>query len=161
MITRPSTLLIVALLLCSCVAPRYAAPRLQTFNEADYRSSLEDGTATVIGEAFLTIPGGGVHPGAGRVVQLIPVTPYTTEVFERQFRDRERLTPRVEKRLDGYVRVINADSRGEFRFEHVPAGSYYLVCLILWEVDYEETRVAAVGRVTVGEGEQKRVVVTR
>jgi hypothetical protein len=158
---RALIMLVAALLLCSCVAPHPAAPRLQTFNEADYRFSLQDGTATVSGEAFLTTRGGEIRPGAGRVVQLIPVTPYTTEVFERQFINRERLTPRVEKRLDRYVRVLNADSRGEFRFEHVPAGSYYLLCLILWEVDYEETRVAALGRVTVGEGEQKRVVVTR
>ena len=148
------------------------APRLQTFNPADYRSSLEDGTATITGEAFLTTRGGGIRPGAGRLVQLLPVTPYTTEVFEREFLNHERLTPPIDKRLDRYARFITADSRGEFIFERVPAGSYYLVCSIYWDVsrvdqfnqddEYdEETGAAALGHVTVGDGETKRIVVTR
>jgi len=172
MLFKFSLLVLLIGILSGCVAPRPAAPRLQTFNPADYRSSLEDGTATITGEAFLSTRAGGVHYGAGRMVQLIPVTPYTTEIFERQFLNHERLTPPIEKRLDHFARFITADSRGEFRFEHVPAGSYYLVCLISWEVPHvnqfnpsdvyaEETGAAGLGRVTVGDGETKRVVVTR
>lgn len=172
MLFKFSLLVLLIGTMSGCVAPRPAAPRLQTFNTSDYRSSLEDGTATITGEAFLATRGGGVHYGAGRTVQLIPVTPYTTEIFDREFLDHERLNPPIDKRLDIFARFITADSRGEFRFEHVPAGSYYLVCSIYWKVPRvnqfnssdvyaEETGAAALGRVTVTDGETKRVVVTR
>lgn len=169
---RSFSFIFIAVMLCACVPVQQATPRLQVFNEADHAWALEKGTSIVIGEAFLRTRGGGIHTGAGRLVGLIPATPYTTEVYERQFIPRASLTPPIDKRLDHYSRFATADSRGEFRFEQLPAGTYYLECLITWEVPrmnrfnasdiyMEETGAMAIGQVTVGSGETKRVVVTR
>ena len=58
-----------------------------------------------------------------------------------------------------------ADAEGRFKFKKLPAGEYYIVCLITWEAPYGDillpTGGSAYAQVKLGEGEHVNVVVTR
>src|SRR3989442_329124 len=111
MLFKFSLLVLLIGILSGCMAPR-----LQSFNPADYGTSREDGTATITGEALLTPGGGGIRQGAGRLVHLLRVPQYTVEFSERNSLNHDRLPPQIDRLFARYPRFTTADSRGEFIF---------------------------------------------
>lgn len=137
------------------------------FDDAPFQPYLKEGTAKIVGQAFLKTRGGDVKFGAGNTVELIPNVGY--------FADRFYLVshggnagPR-DQRLTPYIRSAIADADGNFEFSNLPAGRYVVLCQIEWEypnmlggVAYmAKTGGQAVAEATISDGESKRVVVTR
>lgn len=155
--------LAAAVMLAGCaVSPK---PRLSTFNPEDYEPYVRSGTGRIVGQAFLVTRGGDVKLGAGRQVILNPVTPYSTEHYERHVLKGEPLE-QPDPRVSQYSRETIADGEGRFRFDNLPAGEYYVLCWITWEVatgrySTYQTGGIAHAKVTVREGETAEVVVTR
>jgi hypothetical protein len=152
-------------LLCSCVVPQAPMQPVQTvFDEAEFAPYAASGTATVTGQAFLKTLGGDVKLGAGNTVQLLPVTTYTSELRRRGTLRGERVGP-VDPRIEKYRRTTIADGNGNFEFRNLPAGEYYVTCVITWEIPsqygLQQTGGIAYGTVQVGAGETAKVVVTR
>lgn len=159
-------LLLVAVGFQSCAtAP---APRTATFQESEYRPYAGTGDASVSGQVSMRTGDGQVTSGGGcKEVLLEPVTSYSTEWFEREVMKNEVLgTP--DPRALSFRRTTQTDAGGAFRFEQLPAGSYYVACLMRWDrwimqgtrpVMFEEAAWVH-GRVTLKTGEHGRVVLT-
>ncbi len=151
--------------LAGCVVPAPApAKRQAAFVESEFAPYAGAGTSTVTGQAFLKTRGGEVRFGAGCEVVMVPVTSYTTETHQRAVMGGERLGPH-DSRYATYRRTTIADGNGNFEFRNVPAGEYYLDCVIQWEYPTQygpaPTGGAAFGQVRVTSGETVKVVLTR
>jgi hypothetical protein len=140
-------------------------PRNAKFIEAEYAAYKGDGKSTISGQAFLKTRGGDVKYGAGNQVHLNPVTSYSTEWFERGIVGNEPLE-KPDDRINPYHRTTVADGFGNFAFEHLPPGQYYVACLITWEVPnlwgggLQTTGAWARAKVTVRDGESVKTIVT-
>ena len=154
-------------LLAGCITPTPApapAKRQAAFIESEFAPYAGVGISTVTGQAFLKTRSGEVRFGAGCEVQMAPVTSYTTEFFERSMLSYELLETQ-DPRYAAYRRTTIADGNGNFEFLGVPAGSYYLTCVIEWEYVTEhgltKTGGTALGKTTVAVGETAKVILTR
>ncbi len=101
--------------------------------------------------------------GAGNTVELIPSTPYTRERFGYALADF-KVDPRHPD-MNKYVRTTIADAQGNFEFTNIPAGDYVVACLIQWELPSsfipQYTGAQAIKFVTVKDGEEKKIVLTK
>jgi hypothetical protein len=126
------------------------------------------GSSAIVGQAFMKTQGGDVKFGAGNQVTLTPVTPFTAEWYRRAVIGGENLagvSADVAARFQKYERRTVADGSGNFEFRNIPAGEYYVTCPIFWQIPGAYTTSTTGGmahtQVTVGQGETKKVVVTR
>ena len=133
------------------------------FDESELQPYSKNGTSTISGQAFQKTNGGDVKFGAGNEVSLIPVTSYTTEMAQA-WRNRSWPgdPPQTNPQLQKYVRQVVADGNGNFEFQNVPAGNYYVVCPIFWRVPNEivPTGAVALTQTHVNAGQTVKVVVT-
>lgn len=159
---------ILAIALCliaftpGCVTPPpRVAPVTQPFNAADIKAG--PGFGSVSGQVFLTTRGGDVKLGAGRPVELVPITPYTLERFN-QVMTGQITGPRDPALLPFILRSVT-DAEGRFTFDKVPSGGYHVASMVTWEYFDGHVRQNAGGQIvvpiTVVEGERLNVVVTR
>jgi hypothetical protein len=139
------------------------SPRYAPFEESDLIAYSGSGDSTIIGQAFLKTRGGDVKYGAGNEVVLVPVTPYTQEIHDRVIINNERLEP-PDQRYYKYRRTTIADGQGNFEFKNIPAGKYFLSCIIKWEVGGRYTYTTggtAHAGVSIKPGETIKVVLIR
>lgn len=115
---------------CSSVAKFTPVSR---FDPADLEDPASEGTATIAGQAFLRSNDGEVKRGAGSEVLLIPDSPWTREWFEQVVREGKRPDDASYfEKLGDYARRVRADVDGKFEFRDVPAGRWFVTCLITW-----------------------------
>jgi hypothetical protein len=165
----------LATLVAGCVTPSHQLTTPQVtipFDESALQPFAGKGTSTITGQAFLKTAGGEVRYGAGNDVSLIPVTPYTTKRVEAFVAASDPivagiLTPQhIDLRLQKYIRTAVADGNGNFEFQNIPAGDYYIVCPIFWSVPnldlgiIDQTGGVANTKTHIGDGETIKVVVT-
>lgn len=154
-------ILLAAFVTVSCSTPQALQAQ---FNEIEFAPYREEGSGTVTGQAFLKTRGGEVRFGAGNEVVMVPVTSYTTEIFQRSVLGSQQIQ-RPDPRYFAYRRTTTADGNGTFEIRNVPAGEYYLSCVIAWEVPgpygLQPAGGIAYGRVKVGAGETVKVIITR
>lgn len=131
------------------------------FNEKDFAPYLQKGTSSITGQAFLKTVGGEVRYGAGNTVKLIPVTPYNTEVWQASMKGE---TIKIDSRWEDYNKNTTADGSGNFEFNNLPAGEYFLECEIYWHVPgpygMEKTGDIIKKQVKVSDGEKIKVIMT-
>jgi hypothetical protein len=157
----------VLVALAGCAAPRQVTPMFQrrtTFLEEEYRPFASEGTASIGGQVFLKTQGGDVKFGAGNDVILTPVTSYSREWIEiRVLRDKAISPP--DSRAESFSRSALADGEGRFRFEHLPAGDYYVACYITWMVagvqGLEKTGGWAFSMAHVDSGSHSEIIATK
>jgi hypothetical protein len=124
---------VLGLAACQTVTPT------TTFNEAEASTILKDGTGAIEGSLFLRGYRGRIVRGAGEEVELIPVTAYSEERINIIYgRDKYRPILRVgrvarpDPLYDKYKRKTKADIKGNFAFEHVAPGDYFLTGSVTW-----------------------------
>jgi len=158
---RPSpaswSLVFLALLLSSCAV--LAVPRRVPFNEAEFAPYRTPGSGTVAGQ-LVTSYGGETHIGDGTHVTLLPVTSYTKEMVEREIGNGENLAG-SDPRLRQYVRLLTTDGGGNFVFDHLPPGEYFVCGLNEWYVGDDAQYQWACERVTVGKGQTVRIKLSK
>lgn len=166
---KQNLLLIVCLFFTSCYTYQQRPVVLATpFNEEDLQSFMKKGDNTITGQAFLTTRGGDVKYGAGRIVTMVPSTPYTEEWFNRTVIAYKDVNV-YDKRLEKFMRQTTADGDGKFEFNNLPNGSYLIQCTIQWEVPSPygygygmiTTGSHAYAKVNVNGGETVKAIVTR
>jgi hypothetical protein len=157
--------------------PQVASPAPTIpFEESEFQPFAGKGTSTITGQAFLKTAGGEVRYGAGDNVLLIPVTPYTTEKVKALVGVKGEgssiaasyyiMTLQGDIRLQKYIHTVVGDGSGNFEFQNIPAGDYYIVCPIFWSVPNpdlgitDQTGGVAHTKTHVGDGETVKVVVT-
>lgn len=151
-----------------CLVMAGCAPyKLQsTFNQADVDAYLKKGSGTIVGQAFLKTRGGEVRYGAGNEVVLIPATAYVKDVFKANSEHMNYVDPTtIDSRWDDFNKVTIADGSGNFEFNDLPAGQYYLQCEITWEVPSAGlvpniTGATILQLITLGEGQKQKVILT-
>jgi len=159
--TLPSAFaVLLALLLTSC-ALWIPSTRHVPFNEAAFASYGPSGSGTVEGRIAVTDEDdGALHVGANANLTLLPVTAYTTEMVEREIGNGEVLA-RSDARLRKFLRAATADDRGQFVFNNVPAGDYYLTGLVEWYLGDDAQYQWACEKISVEKGQTVRVSVSR
>ena len=70
--------------------------------------------------------------GAEESVYLFPATRYRDESWKRTLIEGNYLTDPDPRSL-AFMRTTVADQQGRFRFRSLPAGDYYVVCMITWK----------------------------
>jgi len=143
------------------------------YMEEEYVPYAQDGTCSISGRAFLTLPGGEVKPAANTTIYSVPVTTRSTEAFERGIvRDRpvEPDSEPMSETVKKCKRTVQADQEGKFSFEKLPPGNYYVYSQISYEVprpsgDRSGMPVERIGvaysKVTLSADEHKAITVTR
>lgn len=158
LIPRPALLLGAALLALAggCLPPfvftmherehaeiqrRLNAP-LPDFDEAEYTPFEKAGTGAIVGLAGYKTKE-GIYAGLpGTEVTLDPVTSYSRAWWEGPALLSDKLPP--DPRFEAHRRTTTLDSDGEFRFDGLPTGTYYI-----------RTKVTAWNRPVESEGRQQ------
>ena len=119
-----------------CVAPirPYVWQEPSSIKEDEYTPYAEQGAGSVIGQAFLQRKDGVTVRAAGSIVTLDPATSIGKEWWDRPVRYTHEYfdIPPTPAFLDAR-RCTRADADGNFRFEHLPAGKYYIQTEVAWQ----------------------------
>lgn len=143
------------ILLAGCVVQR-----VTPFDPSAYSPFAGTGSASITGQAFLKTNGGDVKFGAGNEILLTPVTPYTEEWYEKAYLQHQNLSP-ADPREAEYIKSATADGSGNFEFQNIPAGDYFVRCTITWMIDaYTSTGGIVCKRVHVEPGQAKKIILT-
>lgn len=96
------------------------------------------GNGKLEGQAFLRQVGGTVVTAAGEQVVLLPSVPYTDELMEKGGKFKGPYAPKLDIDFDpalkAYAKGTVADATGNFTFDRLSAGDYYLVTKVQWGV---------------------------
>jgi len=130
------------------------------FPVAEYEALPTEGTGVVSGQVFLRTRGGDVRYGAGSGVLLNPVTSYSRFWYQRQYVEGRTLED-ADPRQPMYQITTQADGNGNFRFENVPPGTYYLTSGVHWEAGHSVQGGVISKEITVENGKETREMLTR
>lgn len=149
---------------CQALQPQPVVERKVAFPVQEYEALEMEGSSTVKGQFFMTTRGGEVKYGAGRDIALTPVTSYTTEATQVAMSGRA-IAP-ADPRAQAYTKKSIADGSGNFEFNNLPAGKYYVAGEMFWEVPtggYGLSRQGGliIRMVTVEEGETATLMLNR
>ena len=166
-----------SMMLTSCAsvapAPRFLAEPTVAFNPDDVAWAAKSGENTISGNALMRTVGGDAKTCAGLPVELIPEAPYAREritiIFgnlnEGYFPTSYLTAPNPDPEYYRTVRRTVCDAQGNFLFEGIPSGSYYLTASVVWQIPMQYAAMVQGGqlmqRVSVTGGETKRVVLTK
>lgn len=120
------------------------------FDLAETTALLADGSSSISGNAFMRQNGGGVVTCAGSKVFLIPGTAYATErirliygnVDAGQTRQRTTFTP-DQPAYERLTKTTTCDSLGNFQFDNISDGDFFVITEVRWMVGPYNTQGAA------------------
>ena len=162
---------LLLLVLAGCATPQGSPlPTLEItapFDAAAAKLLLADGTNIVKGNAFMRQQGGGVVTCAGQTVHLIPATPYASQRAMALYNSTERgMNSRRKFRFipdppEYYttVRTSRCDSQGNFVFERVADGDFYVNTRVAWQVASTQQGGQLMHRVSVRGGQTVSLVI--
>jgi hypothetical protein len=150
----------VNLLVASCVAGVFVRfPHRVPFNEAEFAPYNAPGTGRVVGVMSATDEG-QTYLAGGSPVTLLPATSYTQEMVDRETGDGVTLLP-SDPRLKKYLHLTRTDSSGNFSFQGIPTGEYFVAGEVAWDAGADEIlHQWACERIKVGKGQTVHVQVT-
>jgi len=165
---------VVSALILSGCAPKEIV--LQHKFDAELTRSLfsKEGNNVINGNGFIRQNGGGVVTCSGSTVLLIPKTPYSSDRVRTMFGNTERgyrmyflgVAPEFNFSEDPreYERMMKnetCDSQGNFTFNKIGDGAYFLITEVLWTVgQYSSQGGALLKSVNVSSGETKKIILT-
>jgi hypothetical protein len=135
------------------------------FDFAEAKRLMSDGRNTIRGNAFLRQRGGGVVTCAGSPVFLVPATAYARERIERIYGERTITTlsnPIFEPDPSEYratTKNTKCDAQGNFVFERVADGEFFVTTQVLWEIAHTVQGGAVMQRVIVKDGQVVNIVI--
>lgn len=163
-----------ALLVLGC------APKPITINEPFNPDSqiIESGDNTIEGDGFLRQRGGDVVTCAGEEAYLLKATPFTAEFNQKVFGSEDGgycsanpmaqntcnvdIEPEFDTLFsDEHAKATTCNSDGEFTFEDIADGAYYVGTDIIWEAGgYTPEGGGVMERIEVSDGETVDVSLT-
>jgi hypothetical protein len=163
---------IAVVLTSSCTTPVPPAQLTLPFNAGDVAWSRALGTATVEGRAAIVAGGDVPQTCAGGEAQLLPAGTYAAEMMRIVFGSEVRgFAPLASARYPtnvatdfrSTVRRSGCDAEGRFRFDHVPAGRWYVFSNVIFRGAGGEAAPqggALMQRIDVAEGTRANVLLT-
>lgn len=147
-----------------CALNRGPVDRRAQFDPGEYAPYDRPGTSVVEGQAILRTRGGEVRYGVGSEVSLTPVTSYSKEWWSQAIVRDVEFSSGADSRAAKYTKVAVADGEGRFSFAELPAGDYFVVSSVSWEVPGKDGPISTGSRlgqqVHVGPGERVTVVLS-
>ena len=139
-------------LLASCVAPppsplvpAMVPATLPGFDTSEVAWSMAPGSSTVQGMA--RVGANAVRTCAGAEAQLVPASPFATAMMRTVFGNTTKgyvtlaSSPPYPRSIPPdfaqSIRRTACSPSGEFRFDRVPAGTYYVFANVVWRVGDE------------------------
>lgn len=140
---RASLVSVLAVAAAGCASPRLPEPEV-SFDAGQARAMLATGNNTLQGSALLRQAGGGVVTCAGVAVYLMPVTAAAKDWAVRSFgseaggfRQVDATGPQFRYGASEFmtsVKTATCDAAGNFKFEEVADGEWYVFTRILWSI---------------------------
>jgi len=134
-----------ALLMTACATvPPTDVPISATFSKSDVAWFDGTGTSKLEGSAFLRTKGGAVKTCAGYEVQLLPYSSYAAERMKfiygsetsgHMFGPRRawKFNPDEPDFYKSLKKTV-CNANGEFEFRDLPAGDYYTIAKVTWDI---------------------------
>lgn len=165
-----------SLVLVGCAAKTVTLK--STFNEAQAKQLLSNGNNQITGSAFVRQNGGNVVTCAGQTVNLIPSTDFTKERMGYIYNSTEKgfvpfnmfnelPVPKFANEpsnYKSYSRQTVCDAQGNFNFDKLANGDFYIVSIVRWDIgnasmDFGARQGGALmQKVSVSNGETKKVL---
>jgi hypothetical protein len=128
---------------------------------------MEEGMNSIKGNAFLRQKGGGVITCAGQTVRLIPATNYAKQRFFALFgtfeggvnieRKNFRFVPDSPEYYTN-TKTTKCDSQGNFNFERVADGEFYVTTIVAWQVGNSPQGGGIMQKVSVRGAQNKSII---
>ena len=131
---------LVLAVFAGCVAPirPYVWQESSPTQETEYDPYMDQGAGSVTGQAFLQRKDGVTVRAAGSVVTLDPATSLGDEWWDRPVRyAHEYFDVPPSRAFRRARRCVRADADGNFRFENLPVGKYYIQAEVTWKPGYD------------------------
>lgn len=134
----------------------------QPFDGAQAERMIAAGPNTIYGSALMRQRGGGVVTCAGSEIILVPATEYAKQRMASIFgssnfsRTAVKFQPDVAEYKD-LVRKTKCNVQGQFTFEQVADGEFFISSTVVWAVGYNAQGGNMIERVTVKNGQRKEV----
>lgn len=133
-------ILIALLIGVAACAPQRVAVNVP-FDPQEAAFIRQPGNGVITGQVFMRQQGGGVVTCAGETIRLVPVTRYASARMMIFYGNTEN----GRRPLIGYgipedpvqeytelTKVATCDAQGNFRFEGVPVGEYFVTGVVRW-----------------------------
>jgi len=128
MVVRCFNMALLALTLAGCATNNEPKP-ISPMPEDEYAQLMlaqsAAGTGSISGKLYFTDRRGQIRYGNNSNMLLWPATPYT-EKRQQAERDGIRLPDRFDPRIDPLTRRTHSNSSGEFQFDAIPPGAYFI-----------------------------------
>jgi hypothetical protein len=127
------------------------------------------GNNSIHGSALIRQLGGGVVTCAGLQVMLIPKNSYSSERMQAIYGSTERGFNPINRAVtftneaDGYnesIRKVLCDAQGNFIFENVKDGQYFVATAIAWAVAQSTEGGSLMQAVNIKGGEKQSIVLS-
>jgi hypothetical protein len=134
------------------------------FPVVEYSALSHVGSGTVEGQVFMKTVGGDVKYGAGSEVILNPITSYSEQWYDASYNLHRPMSP-ADARQAQYLVTIQADGSGNFKFNNVPPGRYFVTSSVFWQIpsQFGLSRQGGMmtNRITVTNDQVTRTIVSR
>ena len=131
----------------------------------------EQGSAKIEGQAFLKQRGGGVVTCAGETATLFPAGEYATQRMTQLYGSREGgrnlfrlalnaafVSDTADARYRSLVRETTCDASGNFTFDNVADGEYYVTAAVRWMVGGFPEGGFISKRIKIADGQSQKVI---
>jgi len=154
------------LILTGCMEPRVIKPTA-LFDPSSASYIFDVGGNTISGQAFLRQNGGGVVTCASSEVYIFPVNEYSSQIISEMFGSTDKGYSIGVSSIDydadyvKYRRVSVCDAQGNFVFENVADGEYYLSTDVRWVIGNSRQGGYLFEKVSVNKGSNLKVLLSR
>jgi hypothetical protein len=137
------------------------------FDQKEASRLVKEGANTVKGNAFMRQQGGSIVTCAGQTVYLIPATAYAKQRMLALYGNTERGVSAARMyykfipdppEYRALMRTSKCDSKGNFVFERVSDGEFFIAVLVSWQVGDSPQGGQLMHRVSVRGGQTSSVV---
>lgn len=157
----------VSFLVMAACAPQ-RVPVNAVFDPQEAAFIQRSGNGVITGQAFMRQLGGNVVTCAGETMYLIPVTRYSTERIQIIYGNTQSGRSYVggpvpidaPPEYSQYQKTSTCDAQGNFRFDQVPPGEYYLVGRVIWAAGSSPQGGSQMRRVRVAPGQTQTVLLS-
>lgn len=122
--------LLVVVLGAGCAVPEPYVIKSKVNHDA-LQNYLVSSNSKLVGQAFLKTRGGDVKFGAGSIVYLYPAVEYSNEINSIPWYEKVK---GHDVGWNKYVRSTVADGHGNFEFDDIGSGLYYVESRVTWEI---------------------------
>lgn len=158
--TRIQILALFCAALAGCAQPQPVQLRTQ-FDPAEHDSYRQLGTNSLTGQGFLRQKGGGTVTCAGSQVLMFPATSFFREAMDiARSGGRPTLPTTLDPAYKPILKQSQCDAAGNFEFQGLPAGRWFLMTEVTWEVADVSQGGPLMREIEVRDGEPQRVLLT-